>query len=243
MSWYAKASMGFYIEGRELDDETDTILGLCYYLAGEIHKSGLVENTFRMVEPDGDDGFEPIGTINVYLHGVKPRDIGKLPGFVKSSLKKIGCDVGPISMNTYDEYAREKIERWGENEQLNDWLGNNDPRVMRFPVTKNGSAEVAKDKPPELNWSNSNAFNILQKTLGFDPQEPMEAWQVVKRIDSINVSQISDGQRDPYDSGEGSGPRIFGQGLSYDDVKRRLAQLRNFAQWALDHGYTRIGAG
>lgn len=131
-------------------------------------------------------------------------------------------------------------------------------RVIRIPILQIPKANV--NEPPEVNMANSNAVLIFRDILKFEPTHDqnadgspdpfadagtefgnIDAWQVLQRIDqALRGGSIDIHQRDPYTKQQPGNATIHHGGYDASSIKRRLEQIRQIAQWAVDNGYSQL---
>jgi hypothetical protein len=225
-----------YLEGisftvADSESEVDTLGDLTNKLSQQFWKflkqNGMTdENTpselhgyDSVIAVDGEsDYFGKEGIINVYTHHI-PEELQQ------KTLKMIAYYI--------DEFNAELLSKpWVETS------GMRRTDVWRFRVKVN---EV-KNNPPELSWNNANARAILVNVLNY-PDEIMEEYprlsarELLMKIEQIedNDWQIGKGERKEEQDGN-----MYQFGLSVEQIKERLMQLKALCEWAVKNDFTYI---
>lgn len=249
---YLKESITMWIPDAEENapDETDTILEICHRLISnpvghrwwekfsEFEKQHFQQNRPPEVfSPDGNDAFEPNGTLNMYIKGFTDEMLQKVLSEVQPYLDQIDADITGPSAPEQSGMMRSQVMRWVIN--------NN----------KSAASDI-----PQVNMSNGNMRKIIRDVLGyedFDYSGEFKPSELLLRINNLTDANVQSGIREPYDSadepvdpyeqalrqqqgGSGVGARVINSGLSDSDIRRRLDQVAQLAQWAVDNGYDEI---
>lgn len=238
MNWYKRAkltntltkqsSMSLYVKGFDYPHRLNTILDLCFYLQHIIFKD--IQTVLKPEEyeqwrtngmgpeffaPDGDDFDKPIGIINNYIKGFPPNKISWLLHNVLTALREVNVKVTDVRQESFPDSS--------------------EIRVIRYSVDLNPNANIKKDIPADINFSNSNAGLIL-KILGFEGDiwdggntlDPKTTYDEVIRLqdNSVLMARMKD---------IGMGTNI--DMSSFISIQQRLKTVGEVAKWAVDHGY------
>jgi hypothetical protein len=173
----------------------------------------------NVIAVDGDsDYFGKEGIINVYTHHI-PEELQQ------KTLKMIAYYI--------DEFNASLVSKpWIETS------GSRKTDVWRFNVKVND----VHNAPPELNLSNTNARAILVDVLNY-PSEILEEYpslsakELLMKIEQIedNDWQIGKGERKEEQDGN-----HYMFGLSVEQIKERLVQLKKLCEWAVENNFTYI---
>ena len=239
--------MDVYVEGYEYSQKLDKLLDLMHYIENklnynlfnkilspekikQLHSIG----GYPQFEPDGMDGFEPTGTINLYVKDFPQDQLDKVVSAAQYFFGDIGVDVD-VRAETYRD--SQGIAYDGTNPQPDD------VRVIRLIVKNN--PHFGKDKnPPSLNMSNRNARMIFEQLLNFNMSDTggtFDVWQVLDRIDKLIPYRMEEFERDTSVSQEPGKATMIDIGVSTDYMQERIGQVKEIAEWARDNGYSKIG--
>ena len=195
----------------------------------------------EVLTPDGDGYFKPLGILNLYTAGLIRSALTDVLKIIFAGLKKLGITYGKVKTEQSAMYKSQ---------------------VMRIPILKNPHVGAYKG-PPELNFSNVNAYQIFNNVLQYPGEHEfhMKAKELMERIESlthdkgwIDKNKIhptdSDWPKSEYDQQnvenphldivnqlgkQLGGPRMIGGGLSGDDIRMRIGLIWNVAKWAVEH--------
>jgi hypothetical protein len=227
------ASMDMGIDGYTPPREMNHILDATFFFRDKLFYDVLNEQERRrysetgngphMLDIDGGSDYSSKeGTINFYSYQFpqKTKAIQAIKYFAQEINAEIISVTGP-------EREGQKNEVYRVN-------------IIMYP-------QQPKDEPPRINMANGNARDIFSGLLNFsdggDWGYSMDAWQLVTRIDKIVEAQIEEHTREPSITKEEGKATFIGVGTTNEYLKRRLKEIRAFAQWAIDHGYTKIYVG
>lgn len=254
MNWYklAKlnkiATLSFYIKDYKRDRNFDNIHSLSWNLSTMLFNKWL-DNYDKAYfaehhqVPSSDtitiDGFDVdalVGTINFYIEGIPSQKVQDILNNIRQYLETNGVRLGKFVQNTSRMY---KVP------------------VVRIPILENKKGEQAmnEDKPPELNMANGNAFFIFNTVLKYDKDlwddGSFDPNEVIRRINYFEgETALPEGSH----AGQGAiqisfedlqnadfiGGRSGQSTYTESDVRYRLNQIKQFCQWAVDHGYSEI---
>jgi len=197
----------------------------------------------EVLTPDGDGYFKPLGILNLYTAGLVRSALTDVLKIIFAGLKKLSITYGKVKTEQSAMYKSQ---------------------VMRIPILKNPHVGAYKG-PPELNFSNVNAYQIFHNVLQYPGEHEfhMKAKELMERIESLthDKSWIDKNKIHPTDSVFRSlpfdddemenphldiinqlgrqlgGPRMIGGGLSGDDIRMRIGLIWNVAKWAVEHGH------
>lgn len=186
-NWYKlskinkKASLTLYIKDFNSNNEFKDILSIAYKLNSLLFDVWMDKDdkdyfsefnvsvpTSDIITIDGNsDAFDTTGVINFYTSGINPSRVSAIINKILEFLTQSNIKVGKL-----------KEEKSGLF----------DSQVVRIPVLNNpkGQEELARDKPPEINMANNNAFFIFNTILKYDrdlwDDGSFDANELLKRI-------------------------------------------------------------
>jgi hypothetical protein len=220
--------------------DLDNMLGLSFALKnkvvtsvvnalGEFDKENFYQNrNMEIIVPDGENTFDPIGTMNFYTSGFNEAGVQAVIDGVKKYLPMIGAAVGSVR-------GPEKSGMYKSP-------------VVRFEITKNDNAERGGEVP-EVNMSNANARIIYRDVLGLDDFEEgysIKAIDLYNRIKAVldnDKNDLDKVQRLPsMDAGNG-GAMMYTGALRSDDIVERLHRIAEVCLYAMKHGHAEISIG
>lgn len=194
--------------------------------------------------PDGDDYFKPYGILNLYTAGLTRQALTGTLKLIFKGLRDLGIPFGKV-----------KTEQSGMFKS----------GVIRIPILKNPYHGTYQG-PPELNLSNTNAYQIFHNVLQYEGEHEfhMKAKELMERIETLanDPGWIDKNKINPTDTGipdaeqDGNpdlenphmdivnqlgnalgGPRMIGGGISGERIRDVLHEVYLIAQWADDHGF------
>jgi len=184
--------------------------------------------------PDGaSDMDSPTGIINLYIAPMVSAFLKKALILAIRDLKSSGIKIGKM-----------KKEKSG--------VYNSD--VIRIPIVQNSNTY---DGPPEIHFSNRNAYHIFKNILGFDPTDSggngfqISAKELKEKIELIlkydpdwmkhnQIHPNSNPDDNPHNAilkqFSAMGMTIVPGSLDSDGIRQRLSDLLELANWAIKHG-------
>ncbi len=247
-----KEGMTLYVKGLDLGKKLQTIHEISWELMGRVFKfiQTLPQDQQQYFQKnkmpevltiDGYDPDPPTGVLNLYTAGLTTQALRGAMKVVFDGLKELGITYGKVKTEPSRMFKSQ---------------------VIRIPILKNPHAGAYKG-PPELDFSNTNAYQIFHNVLQYPGEHEfeMKASELMERIESLahDKGWIDKNKINPTDSARGDKPfddpdienphfdivnqlgaggaRMIGGGLSGDDIRMRLGLIWNFAKWAVDHGY------
>jgi hypothetical protein len=210
---------------------TRSIMDLCDYLTDKMlvprfAESGAKWNrdfmTFFTFD-NASDPLQPTGTIRFHVPPLFAGCLASLETAIVEELGKVGIKVGA--------FAEEKDPA--------------DPSatIVRIPIVDNPTAAL---QPPEVNMSRMRGFVVLRDLLGYQPANSryeFAADQLLQRIAAVTEDRIAACTASPVrDTQAPAGVRRMPSPISVRAVHRCLDEVRQFAQWAVAHKYTRLAA-
>jgi hypothetical protein len=212
-----------------VDDATENILdigAMAYSLNRDLYNF-LIKNKIKdnnplhlpqRIDSDGPDFFKKEGIINFYTEGLPEESIPKMISMIKYY---IGERNGELTNRVYVETS-----------------GVYKSDVWRFHVK---IADTNLSNAPELNWSSANARSTLS-LLGYssdhiDEYRPLNARELLMKIEQIedNDFAISKAIRKTEQN-----DNVVSFGLSDEQIKEHLNQLKKLAEWAVENHHTYI---
>lgn len=173
----------------------------------------------HIIAPDGKYYTDGTQVINFYTTGLEEFLPQMIKG-IKYYLDELGVKYGPF-----------KEDKSGM------FKGN----VIRIPILQ---FDADKNTPPLLNLSNQNAIEIFANLLKFpfkDGEFPnIPVGELYRRIESLEKFDLQLHARDPFMSKRKGGATFYNSGQSYDDIKRKLEQIKKIAEWAIKNHYNEI---
>ncbi len=249
MKIYRMASLSFYVKGRDIEQELDTIYNVAVALNAQLHNEWwqkydhayyLEMHTVPPSETITIDGFDvdaTSGTINFYVEGIKDEQRSYYLNKIKWFLKSENIKYGELKLEQSRMY---------------------DVPVVRIPISINQNEHEASDKLPQLNISNNNAFFIFNKVLKFDvdlwEEYEFNAKDMKRRIEYFEgEEQLPEGPMsgnemmsmdDLFSGDQKSQDMLSGRAAmsNYDEQKVRevLSRIKAFCEWAIENGYDTI---
>ena len=175
----------------------------------------------HIIGPDGYDFDKKQGIINFYPD---MSYIGKQDDYIEQFLGLI----------------RQSIERFDIPTHVTgpEQSGDRDSRVYRIHID---IPDRVKDDPPEVQMSQRNAYEVFHNVLDVKTEEPVDARDLVFRIDAIiNDIDVRAGVVEPQSGKTEGGAQFYDQGIDEDYIRNRVIQVRAVAQWALDNDYSKV---
>ena len=170
-----------------------------------------------MLTSDGGDFDKSVGVINFYVSDIPEELKNKAISGVK------------YHIGNYAKLLGEPIE---ERSKIYDSL------VVRFKI----SIDQKQNKSPEMNWSNMNAALILKDVLNYPDDviynsEPLDVRELLMKIENVEDNDFIINKSERKYSQEGN---HYITGLSKEDIKGRLSQLKKMCEWAIENDYSKI---
>ena len=194
----------------------------------------------EIIAPDGEGYDKPAGTINFYTEAIQKEKVKLFTDHIVSFLRGYGMQVNPPTSDMSRMYKSP---------------------VVRIPITENAKGlrvqQKLEDIPPEANLANGNAYFIFRDVLqipDFEEGFVVKAQDLKTRIEYFeNETKLQEGE---YAGQNGvimdmtafSDPDILSgkKAMStYDEqrVRERLMQIKQIADWAINHGYEELVIG
>ena len=230
-------SVTFWVEnGVSIDDQHDSyenIGSISHYLAFKFFNYVKTNKEYPNrieFDADGDDYFEPTGTVNVYTRGIVSDQF--YPDFLEAL--KHATD----SASKYVSFGKMSAEgEKGESGGRTSASSGESVHVVRVPVTKNDASFDDADAP-EMNISNYNARSLLQ-VLGIDDDELggsidyKDIPRMKMKIHNLRGEQISNATREPSETGGENTAKIIDKGLSSAQINNYLDRLLRILDYAM----------
>lgn len=213
------------------EKEIETLGDLSQQLTLQFHKFLLnngytnesIPDTLRgydnVIAIDGDsDYFGQEGILNVYTDEIMNNLKDKTLGMIKYYIGEFNAEL----LNR--PYVETSGIRKGD--------------VWRFKIKIN----PVNNQPPELNLSNANARILLIDILGY-PSDMLEEYpnisanELLMKIEQIEDNDYVINKNQRKDKQEGN---MISMGLSPEQIKQRLNELKKVCQWAIENDYTYI---
>lgn len=236
--------MDMGIDDFSYSDELENILDMCHYVLKKMN--GAVWNSLSSytkenwspdsISPDGSDAFEPTGTINLYVGQMDLEDAKKIVSFIKYILGENDIIVGEVKWEKVkDKIKPEDFAEWGITD------GGESFRVVRIPVIENNAAESGN--PPQVNLTNDNAKKLFGTMLGFSLESGVgfniNAHELIQKIHEFRKS-LKTRTDIPEQTYNERNRNIISPVHGKDYYYRILEVVENFAQWAINKGYTAL---
>jgi hypothetical protein len=221
------ATMDLCIEGYTQPEEMENILDAAFFLKRQLLYKVLDDKDIaeyaktnmapHCLDVDGDSEFDGTqGILNFYTYQFPEHKL-------KTALQALKYFAGEINSTIHNITGPERQGQKNEVYRIH---------IKMKPMKQEG--------PPRINMANGNAYTIFEGILNFRIGEPMDAWQVISRIDKVFDAQLQEFER-PYSKIEEEGKATmidFGVDITY--FKRRLQEIKEFAQWAVDNNYQKL---
>jgi hypothetical protein len=113
--------------------------------------------------------------------------------------------------------------------------------TMQIPIVDNPTALL---EPPEVNMSRTRGAVVLRDLLGYPPVEgryEFDAEDLLRRVGQVTEARIAACTASPVKE-KTAGVKRVPSAVSMEAVRRCLAEVREFAAWALRHNYRRLAA-
>ena len=256
--------MDVMIKDYNYETEYNNVLDLVFYLQQplwEVMQSVLPKDVLEnfkekrrgdFLAPDGNFAFEPTGIMNIYVQGLIPNEYLKtLTDAAIYLLGEIDVKANLKTMETFSETIEELDDQYmspleieQEQERYTKSLQEknidlNSTRVIRLEITENPNPEKETNEPPKVNLSNRNMYHLMTEMMNFDLNRPLDAWQVVQRIEQT-LPLADKHQIEDEVSQEKGKAQFFGFGIDTEYIKRTLSRIKEVAQWAIDNGYQQL---
>ena len=116
--------------------------------------------------------------------------------------------------------------------------------VLRIPIVENPTALL---QPPEVNMSRTRGTVVLRDLLRYQPvggRYEFTAEDLLKRVAAVTEERIAACTASPVREAHSSaGVKRLPSPVSTGAVRRCLEEVRQFATWAIGHGYHQLAAG
>lgn len=240
MNWYKKAkfdkraSVSFWPAGSDKISQPMTVSDICNemirygWYVGKIFREGqgMYHDT---ISPDGDDYFEHLGIINIYVpESFSARtDEGE---FYRENI--------PVQQRLNEKQVQTLVKEF--NDHMAGLVVLGDPKedmssggrvVYRVQVLENSTKDL--EQVPEMNMANSNAKAILeilaQHGLNVTPSEYAGAFSVDEYLGARQL--MIDETLEQHERPETEESNMFGFGLSLDKINAYLDGLDQLAAW------------
>jgi hypothetical protein len=222
------ASMDLYIEGYQQPEEMNNILDASFNLKRKLLYEVLTEKELQLyskegapydvLDIDGDSQFDATqGILNFYSYQYPEHKLNAALNALKYFAKEINSEVTKIT----------GPERQGQKNE-----------VYRIYIKM--TPQQNKDEPPRINMANANAYKLFQGILNFNVDEPMDAWQIIARIDRIFQAQLEEFETETTTEKGEQGATYVNMGTSMEYMKRRLEEIKQVAQWAVNNNYQKL---
>ena len=192
------------------------------YVYPYMQKAGLKSSVPDIVISDMSSETENAtkGNISFYTKGIPEPDIKKIISMIKYYIP---------------EYNSKLIgEPYEEKSKMFDSM------VWRFPIKVIIPNDL--DEAPEVHWSNANARVIFFDVLNYDSgtifdYHNIDVRDLLIKIETVedNDYTIGNAERKPEQKGN-----MFVCGLSKEDIKQRLDELKKMCEWAIKHHLSTI---
>jgi len=218
-------SVTFSVEDSS-DREPRTILDVSFAVLNDFLYDFLKSNNISpkkvyahdMLTSDGGDFDKSDGVINFYISDI-PQE-----------LKQKAISGVKYHIGNYATIIGEPIE---EKSKIYDSL------VIRFKISIEHKNDMSA---PEINWSNMNTSLIMKDVLNYSHDtinnyESLSVSDLLIKIESVEDNDyiIQKSER-PY-SQKGN---HYITGLSKEEIKHRLSELKKMCEWAIENHYSRI---
>jgi len=169
LNWYKlskinkKASLTLYIKDFEFQDDFSNILSLSQKLSSLLFNVWMddedkgyfrefnvsVPSSYTITVDGSSDAFDTTGIISFYTSGINPSKVQSIITKMLEFLSQNDIKIGTVK--------EEKSKMF-------------DSQVIRIPILSNpkGEAELERDKPPEIQMANNNAFFIFNTILKYN---------------------------------------------------------------------------
>jgi hypothetical protein len=173
------------------------------------------------IVPDGNYYASGTEVINFYTFDFDEQSINAIMSGIKYYLDEMHIKYGP--------FKKEKS-------------GMHNSEVFRIPVL---SLKKTNNNAPSLDLSNTNAILIFRELLGYHGEHSfmINAKELYNKISSLTDDMIKIHVRDMYSSQRPSGALSISYGLSFDDIKLRLEEIKKIALWAINNKFDQISVG
>lgn len=270
-NWYKlskinkKASLTLYIKDFNFQDDFSNILSLSQKLSNLLFDVWMdnedkgyfrefnvsVPSSYTITIDGSSDAFDTTGIINFYTSGINPSKVQPTITKILEFLSQNNIKVGTVK--------EEKSKMF-------------DSQVIRIPILSNpkGEEELKRDKPPEIQMANNNAFfifntilkynrdlwedshfdanELLQRIKYFEGEEKLQEGQYAGQSAIITKMPSNQEQEADIDQWKKEEPS-FGDMLSgknaisnYDEqtVRSKLDGLKKVCEWAIKNGYKEL---
>lgn len=210
---------------------TRTIMELCDYLTDRMLMPRFAESGAHWEHAYMDfftfdntcDPLQPTGTIIFTVPPLLAGCAASLEASIVAELGKLGIKTGRISREAP--------------------AGQPDAAVLRIPIKDNPTVHT---QPPEVNMSRTRGFVVLRDLLGFQPvsgRYEFTTEELLKRLDNVSEQRIAACTSSPVQEKKARA-RVEVQPslVSVRAVHRCLDELREFAEWAVEHKKKRLVA-
>ena len=229
---YLNESVTVYVRDYEYNREPETVLDLIHSIYPRLEKTRWWLEGGRdwlgsaAFSPDGMDWDKQEGTINFYPPDTLPKELApELVADVAKIIEGLGSRV--------IDYSKSPEQSGSTGGDVYRWK-------VHIPPAKH-------DDPETMQLSNRNAYEVLHNVLDVDyregPFELIDARTIILKIEAfLDDIDINAGVIEPSDEKGERGARMIDPGLNKADISGRIRQLHKMATWALNNGYTKLGA-
>jgi hypothetical protein len=169
------------------------------------------------------DPLQPVGTIYFHVPPLFAGCAASLERAVRDELAKLGIKVGRVVTESRPAAPAALI--------------------LRIPITANPTALL---QPPEVNMSRTRGTVVLRDLLRYQPvngRYEFTAEEILQRLTAVTEPRIAACTASPVrEAHSAAGVRRLPSPVSTGAVRRCLEEIRQFAQWALEHNYHHLAA-
>lgn len=211
---------------------TRTIMELCDYLTDQMLAPRFAESGAHWEHAYMDfftfdntcDPLQPTGTIIFNVPPLFAGCVATLEASIVAELGKLGIKTGRITQEAHPEHPASVM--------------------LRIPIKDNPTVLT---QPPEVNMSKTRGFVVLRDLLGYQPASgryEFTADDLLKRLDAVTEQRITACTSSPVQEKKAKARVELQSSLvSARAVRRCLDELREFAEWAVEHKHKRLAAG
>lgn len=206
-------------------------MDLCDYLTAQVLQPMLARNGAKWERRFMDflsfdntcNPLDPTGTIRLAVPPLLAGHVGQLEEAITRELSRLKIKTGPFV------YERDPALKTVQ--------------AIEIPITDNPTALV---EPPEVNMSYTRGCLVLRDLLGYQKvngRYEFVADDLLKRVSAVTEDKIAactaSPVRDPEVRGE---VRRKPSPVSMKAMARCLEEIKQFAQWAMNHHYRKLAA-
>jgi hypothetical protein len=222
-------SLKFTVAEETKSANTQTVLDLCDYLSHQVvdafcaKQGGPWDSRFQnFFSHDVDcNPFEATGIIEFRPPGLFAGQIGGLENAIRAELMTLN-----IKFAEFEHVAGPHL---------------NSPVIIRIRILDN---PTAKNGPPEVTMSNTAGCVVLRDLLGVAEKEGqyvLNPVEVLQKVSSLKEEQIDSCTAAPVRD-EKKGVRLVTSPTRAKAIHRCLAEIAQFARWAVSHHYQKVMA-